>query len=334
MTTALIPLFHAVQRRARNSATLMLTLACAMAPGYARADAWPAKPVTIIVPYAAGGTVDKVARQVQEGLRKRIGQTVVIDNRAGAGGTIGTGQIARSTADGYTVGMVFDSFATEPHFYPKLPYASHRDLTGVSFMVRSPMVLVVPAASPYKTVQEYVAAARVPDKVSYASVGNGSSNQLVAEAFHEAAGTSGIHTPYKGGGPAINDLLGDHVDSMIASLPLVLPYVQSGKLRALAVTSRQRDARLPAVPALSESYKGFEAYSWVAMIAPAKTPSEVLVKLNAAMTSTLRDPAIAKQLADGGFEVVAGDAQQTNKLIQEESVRWGRLIKARHIAVD
>ena len=334
MTTAFDPLTHAVRGCARKTVVLMLALASALAPGLARADTWPAKPVTIIVPYAAGGTVDKVARQVQEGLRTRLAQTVVIDNRAGAGGTIGTGQLARSTADGYTVGMVFDSFATEPHFYPRLPYASHRDLTGVSWLVRSPMVLVVPAASPYKTMQDYVAAARVPNKVSYASVGNGSSNQLVAEAFHEAAGTTGIHTPYKGGGPAINDLLGGHVDSMIASLPLVLPYVQAGKLRALAVTSRQRDTRLPAVPAVSESYKGFEAYSWVAMIAPAKTPPEVLGKLAAAMTATLRDPAITKQLTDGGFEVVAGDAQQTNKLIQDESARWGRLIKARHIAVD
>lgn len=332
--TAWSHLIRAARQRAPIAAALMLTLASALTPRFAGANAWPAKPVTIIVPYAAGGTVDKVARQVQDGLRKRLAQTVVIDNRAGAGGTIGTGQIARGAADGYTVGMVFDSFATEPHFYPRLSYASHRDLTGVSYMVRSPMVLVVPAASPHKTLQDYVAAARVPNKVPYASVGSGSSNQLVAEAFHEAAGTSGIHTPYKGGGPAINDLLGGHVDSMIASLPLVLPYVQSGKLRALAVTSRQRDAKLPAVPAVSELYKGFEAYSWVAMIAPAKTPPEVLGKLTAAMTATLRDPAVARQLSDSGFEVVAGDAPQANKLIQEESARWGRLIQARHIAIE
>lgn len=333
---AMCRLFSTARQRTARTAALMLMLApaLALAPRFAAADTWPAKPVTIIVPYAAGGTVDKVARQVQEGLRKRLAQTVVIDNRAGAGGTIGTAQLARSTPDGYTIGMVFDGYATEPYFYPKLPYASHRDLTGVAYMVRSPMVLVVPAASPYKTVQEYVAAARVPNKVSYASVGNGSSNQLVAEAFHEAAGTSGIHTPYKGGGPAINDLLGGHVDSMIASLPLVLPYVQAGKLRALAMTSRQRDERLPAVPTVSELYKGFEAYSWVALIAPTRTPPDVLGKLTAAMTATLRDPAIAKQLTDGGFEVVAGDASQTNKLIQDESARWGRLIKARHIAID
>lgn len=302
--------------------------------GHVMADDWPSKPVTIIVPFAAGGTVDKVARQVQDGLHTRLAQTVVVDNRAGAGGTIGTGQIARSAPDGYTLGMVFDSFATESHIYPKLPYAAQRDLTGVSYMVRSPMVLVVPASSPYQTLQDYVSATRTPKKVSYASVGAGSSNQLVAEAFFEAAGTSGIHTPYKGGGPAINDLLGAHVDSMIASLPLILPYVQAGKLRALAVTSPQRDARLPEVPAVAERYKGFEAYSWVAMIAPAKTPPAVLEKLSAAMTATLRDPAIAKQLSAGGFEIVAGNAAQTNKLIQDESKRWGRLIKARNITLE
>ncbi len=332
-TTAGMTMPHVLQRLAGVGALAAIAVAMAV-PAGARAESWPAKPVTLIVPYAAGGTVDKVARQVQDALRKRLAQPVLIDNRAGAGGTIGTGQIARSPADGYTVGMVFDAFATEPFIYPKLPYASHKDLTGVSYMVRSPMVLVVPAASPYKTLQDYVAAAKKPNTVSYASVGAGSSNQLVAELFHEAAGTSGIHTPYKGGGPALNDLLGGHVDSMIASLPLVLPYVQAGKLRALAVTARQRDARLPAIPAVAESHKGFEAYSWVAMIAPAKTPPDVIGKLAASVNATLRDPAIAKVLADGGFEVIAGDSAQANKLIREEAVRWGRLIKDRHIATE
>ncbi|BDB29936.1 tripartite tricarboxylate transporter substrate binding protein (plasmid) [Cupriavidus sp. P-10] len=331
-TPAKTPVRPALCRRA---AAAMVTAGAVMlvATG-THAETWPAKPVTLIVPYAAGGTVDKVARQIQDGLRKRLAQPVMIDNRAGAGGTIGTAQIARSTADGYTIGMVFDAFATESYIYPKLPYSSQKDLTGVSYMVRSPMVLVVPASSQYKTLQDYVAAAKKPDTVSYASVGAGSSNQLVAELFHEAAGTSGTHTPYKGGGPAINDLLGGHVDSMIASLPLVMPYIAAGKLRALAVTARQRDARLSGVPAVAEVYKGFEAYSWVAMIAPSRTPPNVVGKLAAEVNATLRDPAIAKVLREGGFEIIAGDGAQANKLIQEESVRWGRLIKARHIATE
>jgi tripartite-type tricarboxylate transporter receptor subunit TctC len=300
----------------------------------ATADTWPSRPVTVVVPYAAGGTVDRVARLMQDGLHARLSQTIIVDNRPGAGGTIGTAQLARSKPDGYTLGMVFDGFAAEGHIYPKLPYQGQRDLTGVSYMVRAPMVLVVPAASAYRNLDEYVAAARSTKAVSYASVGPGSSNHLVAEAFFEAAGTSGVHTPYKGGGPAINDLLGGHVDSMIASLPLILPYVQSGKLRALAVTSPQRDSRLSSIPAMAERYKGFEAYSWVAMIAPSKTPQPIMEKLTSAVTATLRDPGVARQLGAAGFDVVAGDARQTNSLIQAESVRWGRLIKARHITLE
>lgn len=307
--------------------------ALALAPVSASAQAYPAKPVTIVVPFAAGGTVDKVARQVKDALQDRLGQSVVIENRGGAGGTIGSSMVARSAADGYTVGMVFDSFATEQFIYPKLPYAP-ADLTGVSYMVRSPMVLVVPASSPYKTLQDYVNASKKPNTVSYASVGEGSSNHLSAELFHESSGTSGLHTPYKGGGPAITDLLGGHVDSMIASLPLVLQHVEAGKLRALAVTSPKREPRLPNVPAVAETYKGFEVYSWVGMIAPAKAPEAALNKLSAEMQAVLRDPKVAQRLHEGGFEVVAGNQAEMNKLLKSESERWGRVIKSRNIVAN
>lgn len=321
----------AIQVAGRIAAVAGLALACV---GSAGAQSYPERQITLVVPFAAGGTVDKVARIVQEDFRARLGQNVIVDNRGGAGGTIGTSIVAKAPADGYTVGMVFDSYATEQHMYPRLPYATERDLTGVSYMVRSPMVLVVPAASPYKTLQDYVAAAKKGTNVSYASVGAGSSNHLAAELFHETASTSGIHTPYKGGGPAMTDLMGGHVDSMIASLPLVLPHVQAGKLRALGVTSLKRDAQLPGVPSIAESYKGFEVYSWVGMIAPAKTPDAVLKRLAAEMTATLRDPKVAKRLSDGGFEVVAGDRAQMNKLIRDESQRWGRVIKSKNISAE
>jgi tripartite-type tricarboxylate transporter receptor subunit TctC len=300
----------------------------------AHAQAYPAKPVTLVVPFAAGGTVDKVARQIQEPLRARLGQPLIIDNKGGAGGTIGMAAVAKSAPDGYTVAMVFDSYATEQHIYPKLPYVTLRDLAGVSYVVRSPMVLVVPAASPFKTLQDYVAAARKKNAVTYASVGAGSSNHLAAEYFHEAAGSSGLHVPFKGGGPAIADLMGGHVDSMIASLPLVLPQVQGGKLRALAVTSPQRAAALPDVPAVAETYKGFEVYSWVGMVAPARTPAAVLDKLAADVNATLRDPEVNKRLTEGGFEVVAGSREQMDKLVKAESDRWGRIIKQRNIVAE
>ncbi len=302
--------------------------------GKVLAQGYPEHAVTIVVPFAAGGTVDKVARIVQEDLRKRLGQNVIVDNRAGAGGTIGTTLVAKAQPDGYMVGLVFDSYATEQHMYPRLPYVAERDLTGVSYVVRSPMVLVVPTSSPYKTLADYVDAAKKNNSVSYASVGAGSSNHLATELFHETAGTSGIHTPYKGGGPAMTDLIGGHVDSMIASLPLVLPHVQAGRLRALGMTSPKRDPRLPNVPAIAERYQGFEVYSWVGMIAPAKTPEAVLNRLTTDMTMTLRDPEVAKRLSDGGFEIVAGDRVAMNRLIREESRRWGRLIKAKNITAE
>ncbi|WP_082551327.1 tripartite tricarboxylate transporter substrate binding protein [Pseudorhodoferax sp. Leaf265] len=318
------------RRQALLGAGMALLLAGA---GPARANDYPSRMLTLIVPFAAGGTVDKVARMLQEPLRERLGQQVLVDNRGGAGGTIGMAQLAKSAPDGYTVAMVFDSYATEQHIHRKLPYETLRDFAGVSYAVRSPMVLVVPAASPYKTLAEYVAAARQRD-VTYASVGAGSSNHLAAELFHETAGSRGLHVPYKGGGPAIADLLGGHVDSMVASLPLVLPHVQAGKLRALAVTAPARSAALPEVPAVAETHKGFEIYSWVGMVAPAKAPAPVLDKLSAAMTATLREPALARRLADNGFEVVAGDRAAMDQLVQRESQRWGQLIAKRRISVE
>ncbi|KFG89011.1 Argininosuccinate lyase [Sphingobium herbicidovorans NBRC 16415] len=325
-----IPATTLRRRQALLGAAAALLLA---GPGPARADDYPSRMLTLIVPFAAGGTVDKVARMLQEPLRERLGQQVVVDNRGGAGGTIGMAQLAKGAPDGYTVAMVFDSYATEQHIHRKLPYETLRDFAGVSYAVRSPMVLVVPAASPYKTVQDYVAAARQRE-VTYASVGAGSSNHLAAELFHETAGSRGLHVPYKGGGPAIADLLGGHVDSMIASLPLVLPHVQAGKLRALAVTSQARSAALPQVPAVAEAHKGFEIYSWVGMVAPAKTPAPVLDKLSVAMAATLRDPALARRMADNGFEVVAGDRAAMDQLVQRESQRWGELIAKRKISVE
>jgi len=289
--------------------------------------------VTVVVPFAAGGTVDKVARQVQQVLQDKLGQSLIIDNRGGAGGTIGMAHVAKSAPDGYTVAMVFDSYATEQHMYPRLPYTHERDLTGVSYMVRSPMVLAVNAASPYQTLADYIAAAK-KSGVSFASVGSGSSNHLAAELFHQTAGTSGIHTPYKGGGPAVSDLIGGHVDSIIASLPLVLQHIQSGKLRALAVTAPRRVSALPGVPAIAETFPGFEIYSWVGMVAPAKAPESVLDTLAAATTAALRDPGVAQRMQESGFEVVAGGREEMNRLVRSESVRWGQLIRKLNITAQ
>lgn len=296
------------------------------------AQDYPSKPVVITVPFAAGGTVDNVARHIQQRLAEELGQTVVIENRGGAGGTIGMAAVARSQPDGYSVGMVFDSFSTEQHIHPRLSYGA-KDLTGVSYMVRSPMVLAVAPSTPYQTLADYVAASK-DGSVSYASVGAGSSNQLAAELFHQTAGTSGLHIPYKGGGPAITDLMGGHVDSIIASLPLVLPHIQTGKLRALAVTAPARVKALPEVPAIAETYPGFEIYSWVGMVAPSSAPDQALDTLSAAVTATLRDPEVSEKISNAGFEVVAQGRDAMNTLVQGESERWGKLIKDINLRID
>ena len=315
------------RRRLLGAALALVVAAPALAQNY------PAKPVTIIVPFAAGGTVDRVARQIQQVLGSQLGQPIIVENRGGAGGTIGTAALNKAAPDGYTVGMVFDSYATEQHMYPHLPYAPEKDLTGVSYMVRSPMVLAVSEKAAFKTLQDYVQASKAGG-VSFASVGAGSSNHLAAELFHQTAGTQGTHIPYKGGGPAISDLLGGHVDSIIASLPLVLPHIQSGKLRALAVTAPARIHSLPKVPAIAESYPGFEIYSWVGMIAPTRMPAAVRGQLAGAVTATLRDPAVVQRMNESGFEVVAGGPEQMNQLVSAESRRWGQLIKSRKIAAE
>lgn len=323
--------FHP-QRRRFGAAALAAGLLLA-AGGAGAADAWPNKPVQLVVPFAAGGTVDMVARILQEPLRARFGQPVIVNNRPGGGGTIGIGGVAKAPADGYTLGLVFDSFATEQHIYRKLPYTA-RDLTGVATVVRAPMVLVVPASSPYRTLDTYVAAAKQAGKVTYASVGTGSSNHLAAELFLEAVGGSAVHVPFKGGGPAITDLVGGHVDSMIASLPLVRQYIDGGQLRALAVTAAQRHPALPGVPAVAEKAKGFEIHSWVGMVAPAALPPALLDRVAGDVAAALRQPAVTKQLETAGFEVTAGPRAAMDTLVRTESERWGRLIRARGITAD
>lgn len=318
-------------RRRFLAAGVVATLAWVAMP--AAAQSYPNKPVTVVVPFAAGGTVDKVARQVQQVLQEKLGQSVIVENKGGAGGTIGMTHVAKAAPDGYTVAMVFDSYATEQHMYPRLPYKTERDLTGVSYMVRSPMVLAVNASSPFKSLADYVAASK-KGAVSFASVGSGSSNHLAAEMFHQTAGTSGVHTPYKGGGPAVSDLIGGHVDSIFASLPLVLQHIQSGKLRALAVTSAQRVEALPGIPPLAETFPGFEVYSWVGMVAPARTPAAVLDKLSEAVQATLRDPVVSQRMKESGFDVVAGGRSEMNVLVTQESARWGQLIKKLNITAQ
>ena len=265
--------------------TWFCSLVAAAAMVASPAWAWPDKPVTLLVPFPPGGSTDTLARAMGAKLQEQLGQTFVVDNKPGATGTIGAGQVKRSPPDGYTLLVSsLGPFVIAPHLIKAVPYDPARDFDLLMVAVQAPNVLVVPAASPYKTVADVLAELRKnPGKMSFASSGNGSSDHLTAELFWQQTNTKGLHVPYKGGAPAISDLLGGQVDASFQNINAVIAHVQSGKLRALAVTGAKRSALLPQVPTLSESgVKEADVYSWQAIAAPKGLPADVRTKLHAA----------------------------------------------------
>ncbi len=302
-----------------------------------QAQAWPTKPVTLLVPFPPGGSTDMIARTVGAKMQEKLGQPVIVENKAGATGTIGAGQVKRAAPDGYTVLVSsLGPFVIAPHLIKNVPYDAGKDFDLITVLVQAPNVLVVPAASPYKSVADVIAALKkTPDKLSFASSGNGSSDHLTAELFWQQTGTSGVHVPYKGGGPAMSDLLGAQVDASFQNINVVVPHVASGKLRALAVTSAQRAALLPQVPTLAEAgVKGVDVYSWQAAAAPKGLPADVKAKLHATMVGALNDPAVKPKLLELGFEIVGDTPEQFAEFQARENARWKQLIESRKITAD
>lgn len=317
-------------------ATACLALA-ALTGAPAHADTWPDKPVTLLVPFPPGGSTDSVARAIAPKLQERLGQTFVVDNKPGATGTIGAGQVKRAPADGYTLLVSsLGPFVIAPHLIKPMPYEALKDFDLLTVAVQAPNVLVVPAASPLKTVAEVIAAARKdPGKITYASSGNGSSDHLTIELFWLQTGTSGVHVPYKGGAPAIQDLLGGQVEASFQNVNAVIQHINAGKLRAIAVTGEKRSAVLPNVPTLAESgVKGVDVYSWQAVAAPKGLPADVKSKLHAALVAALNDAQVKQKFADIGIEVVANTPEQFATFQQAEYARWKTLIETRKITAD
>jgi tripartite-type tricarboxylate transporter receptor subunit TctC len=320
-----------------NRLLLTLALSIAALAGTPAQAAWPDKPVTIVVPFPPGGSTDTLARVLTGPLQTAFGQSFVVDNRAGATGTIGAGQVKRAAPDGYTLLVSsLGPFVIAPHLIKSMPYDALKDFDLLTVAVRAPNVLVVPASSPLKTVADVIAAAKKdPGKLTFASSGNGSSDHLTAELFWLQTATSGTHVPYKGGAPAIQDLLGGQVDASFQNVNAVLQHIAAGKLRAVAVTGDKRSAVLPDVPTLSESgVKGVDVYSWQGIAAPKGLPADVKTKLHAALVAALNDPQIKADFAKVGVEVVANTPAQFASFQQSEFARWKSLIETRKITAE
>ncbi|MBL0419104.1 tripartite tricarboxylate transporter substrate binding protein [Ramlibacter sp. AW1] len=298
--------------------------------------AFPTKPVVLVVPFPPGGSTDLIARNLQPRLQERLGGTVVVENRAGATGTIGAGQVARAPADGHTLLVTsLGPLVIAPHLM-KAPYDALKDLDTLTVAVQAPNVLVVPAASPHKTLADVIAHLKAnPNKMSFASSGSGSSDHLTAELFWQQTGTTGVHVPYKGGGPVMSDLLGNQVESSFMNINTAMPQIQSGKLRALAITSARRSPLLPNVPTLEENgIKEANVYSWQAIVGPKGLPADVKAKLHSAVVASLNDPQVKSKLLDLGFEMVLNTPEQFAAFQAAEYARWQKLISSRNITAN
>ena len=298
--------------------------------------AFPTKPLTLVVPFPPGGSTDLIARTLQPKLQERLGGSVVVENRAGATGTIGAGQVARAPADGHTLLVSsLGPFVIAPHLI-KAPYDAIKDLEPITIVVQAPNVLVVPAASPFKTLADVMAHVKAnPNKMTFASSGNGSSDHLTAELFWQQTGTTGIHVPYKGGGPVMNDLLGNQVDSSFMNINTAMPQILAGKLRPLAITSAKRSPLLAQVPTLDElGIKDAGVTSWQAVAGPRGLPADARAKIHAAIVATFNEPAIKARLLDLGFEMVLNTPEQFAAFQAAEYAKWQKLITSRNIKAD
>jgi tripartite-type tricarboxylate transporter receptor subunit TctC len=314
-------------KRRAFAAAVSLVLAGLLSPG--AAAQFPERPIKVIVPFGPGGFTDVAARILQKELAPALGQSIVIENKPGAGSTIGTAEVANAKPDGYTLVMISTTHVISPHLYKQMPYDAIKGFTPVMKLAEGPYVLVVHPSLPVRTVGELVALARKePGKIDYASSGNGSSQHLVGALFTTMAGAKLNHVPYKGSNQAMNDLIGGQVKVSFVGVPNALPNLASGKVKALAVSTAKRYAELPDVPTIAEAgVPGYDATIWLGLLAPPGTPREVVQKLNAEITKALSQPEARKLMASAGVDVATSSPEEFGTLLQSEYDRWGKVVR-------
>jgi len=320
----------------RAERILIAAVLCVSTAAAFAADGYPTKPVRIIVPFSAGGATDIVTRVVSQKLTEIWGQSIVVDNRAGAGGNIGADLAAKAPADGYTVFMTSGSIVTaNQHMYRKLSYNAEKDLVPVTNVASGPQAIVVNPGFAAKTVKDLIDMAKTkPGSVTFGSAGIGTQTHLAGENFIATAGLNVTHIPYKGEAPAISDLLGGQIQFVTPNLSAAIAHVRAKRLRALGVTSPQRSKQLPEVPAVAETLPGFENLGWFGFMVPTGTPKAVVAKIHADTVAALKDPAINKRFEDLGMVPVGNSSADFAKAIKAESANWAKVIKARNLQVN
>lgn len=325
-----------LKRHALRTLGILAAATALAAPLSALAQAWPGKqPIKLVAVFPPGGSVDQVSRLLAPHLQQELGQNIIVENKGGASGSIGAAAVAAAPADGYTFAAVFDTHGVNPSLIPNLPFDSRKDLSAVIVIGTSPMVLATHASSEFKTFADVVAAARQAKGASFGSIGSGSLGHLAMALLGKNNGLNFTHIPYKGGGPLMNDAVAGHVPLAIGSVFVVKPHVDSKRMRALAVTTSKRAPQLPDVPTIAESgFAGFEAPAWWAILAPAKTPPEVVARMNEAINKVMKNPDVAKRLEAQGIDVVGGTPQAGQAFIERQMDIWAKVVKDNNIKPD
>jgi tripartite-type tricarboxylate transporter receptor subunit TctC len=304
--------------------------------GPASAQGFPERPVTLVVPFAAGGSTDLVARLIAASMSKDLGQQVIVENVAGAGGNLGADQVARAEADGYTILMgTVATHALNPLMLKTKPYDPEKDFSPISLLVVVPNVLVVNPQLPVNTVQELIDLLKAnPDQYAYASSGNGTPLHLSGELFKSMAGVEMQHVPYKGAGPALNDVIANQVPIMFDNLPSSSGHIKSGTLKGLGVTTAKRAASFPDMPTVAETVPGYETYTWNALFAPAATPPDVVARLNKAALAALADPTVVQRMGDFSAEIVGSSPEKLAEHVKSETAKWAPIVKEAGVSLD